>query len=705
MHNIAIAEDNVEQITIFGSNEAVNEVPGSAVYIDGVELADYAVTDIMRVLSTAPGVYFMEEDGYGLRPNIGMRGNSSDRSEKITVMEDGVLAAPAPYASPSAYYFPTVGRMSAIEILKGSSAVKYGPRSSGGVLNLVSTPLPKSDLEGKFDISAGTDQFRKLHSVVGGTGERVSGVFDIFHYAADGFKELPGGQNTGFEKTDLLSKFSVDLDAQGKHNLEIKLKYSDEVSDETYVGITDEDFLNNPFQRYSASQLDQMNTEHKHISLHYDFIINNNVDLSVIGYHNDFHRNWYKVSKVGGLSLGSGAEELASLLDSNSTEALQGAEFIEVGIKANNRDYLSQGVQAELGWLTGNHELSFGLRVHEDEMDRFQWVDTYSLNASQQMSLLEAGTPGTDSNRIDSANALSLFVHDQYTLGDLVISGGLRFEDITLERHDWGKTDPSRDATPAHRENDVSALLPSIGFTYQVWQDVMLLAGVQKAFAPPSPGNNNAQEEEGWNYEAGMRFDVNGWRGEAIGFYTRLDNLHGNCTASQGCSDDLIGQQYNAGKVTIAGAEFSIGKTFSYNGYEFPLNANYTYSNAEFDESFSSELDFWGDVTAGDELPYLPQQTAQVEVGVQQNNWHVKVAVKYTDDMRTSAGNETITSLNGIESRTIADVSANYSVADNQQIYAVIDNLFDKEYVATRRHGGIQVGKPRTIQIGYRYQF
>ncbi|URQ99090.1 TonB-dependent receptor [Pseudoalteromonas sp. SCSIO 43095] len=688
-------ERNFEQITVIGSQAAINDIPGSATFISDEELQKFEFTDISRVLASVPGVYVQEEDGYGLRPNIGMRGTGTGRNDKISVMEDGVLVAPAPYSAPSAYYFPTMGRMESIEVLKGAASVKYGPRTTGGVLNLLSRSLPTeaNSSMGMVDAALGSDGYYKGHAYFAKEKNNTAGLIEVFSYGADGFKELPvGDDNTGFEKNDVLVKFGHTFGENDAHNIEFKAKYSEETSDETYMGLTNADYQENPNRRYAASQNDEMNTRHNAYQVNYAYRFGEGYEFLATAYLNDFHRNWYKASKVSESYL-----EQYSEFEANPT-----AEGIEnIGVKANNRDYQAKGVQSELHIPAGDHYITVGVRYHEDEMDRFQWEDKYTLNQDLSMTLTSQGAPGSNSNRLDSAKASTLFIQDEWTMDALVVSAGLRYEDITITREEWAKSDPTRSqGLTKDISNDTKILVPSLGATYTLNDNVTLLAGIQKGYAPAAPGNADQDEEESVNIEFGSRFNAGGFNGEVIAFYSDYDNMHGNCTASVGCSDDNIGDQYNYGEVEVSGFEFSAGRTFNTASVAFPVKLTYTYTDSEFKNTFDSEI--WGSVEKGDAMPYVPENQVALSFGAEVNNFVVNSQIRYVSDAHADLSDS---GLNAIDSRVVWDLAAKYLIDENQKVYLSVDNLFDKTYIANRANGGIQPGKPRSVQMGYSYSF
>ncbi len=447
------------------------------------ELRQFNHTDIHRVVSRIPGVYVQEEDGLGLRPNIGIRGTGLERMEKLNVMEDGIIIAPAPYASPAAYYSPTMGRMQGLEIRKGSTQIKHGPFTTGGSLNYISTAIPSSSLN-SVDFMVGSFGKTVLHVKSGNTMGQWGYLFEVYNDMTDGFKELDGGGDSGYSKTDVMAKVRYSMNAN--HAVEMKVSMTDEISDETYLGLSDDDYTANPLRRYRASQLDEMDADHSQFVLSYAGKLSDNLTMAVSAYNNEFARNWYKLNKVDGLSLGliadpAGNAAAFALMDAMDSDA------DAYRIKANNREYLSSGVQAVLNWSIENHDIQAGLRIHADEMDRFQWEDRYQM-VGGKLNMTTAATPGTDSNRIDSAEATSLYVEDRMTSGNFIVTGGLRYEEITVKREDWGKTDPTRAGDASIKEDTFDVIVPGVSVEYALEDGTTLGYGIHKGFAPHGPG-------------------------------------------------------------------------------------------------------------------------------------------------------------------------------------------------------------------------
>src|SRR5690606_9080089 len=248
------------------------------------------------------------------RPNIGLRGSGTDRNSRITVMEDGVPIAPAPYSAPAAYYFPTMQRIAAVEVRKGSAAVRSGPRTTGGAINLVSAAIPDAPFSGRISLQAGDDDTLLSHVAIGGTGGtngQLGYLVEGLRQSTDGFKDLDGGGGTGYTLDDYLVKlrYATPSEARFAQTLELKLGTTDQHGDETYVGLTLDDFARTPYRRYAASRLDNIHTDHDQIELRHYAAFNDRVDLTTAVYHNRFARNWYKVDRFSTASLAAVLED------------------------------------------------------------------------------------------------------------------------------------------------------------------------------------------------------------------------------------------------------------------------------------------------------------------------------------------------------------------------------------------------------------
>ncbi len=699
---VNLSEVVLEAKVIFGSKFAAKNRTGSSYYISPEEIQKFNYTDVSRVLRSVPGVNVVEEDGFGLRPNISLRGTSPERSSKITVMEDGVLIAPAPYSAPAAYYFPTIARMQSVEVLKGSSQVQYGPYTTGGAINMLSTEVPETF--GAFlNASYGSFQSSRLHTQLGDSRKNFGYAVEYLNYSSDGFKILDGGGDTGFNKNDLVAKFRLNTSPEAaiQQALEFKFQYSDERSDETYLGLTQSDFEATPLRRYAGSQQDLMSTDHVQFTISHTLDLSENFRISTTGYRNDFNRNWYKLDY---LTLDGAREGIADILEDPETfdsyyQVVSGSADSPadaLSLKNNNREYLSTGIQTKLDlhW-TGRktfHDIEVGLRYHYDEEDRYQWLDDYAMQ-NGQLLLTTEGIPGTDANRISDARAFAAYTMYKFKINDLTLTPGLRYENMTLGRVNYGNADPDRTgADLSTRENQVDIFIPGIGFNYN-FQNLSLFGGVHKGFAPP--GSEEGQNpEESINYEIGTRFSFGDFAGELVGFFNDYSNLLGSDLAASGGTGSL--DQFNAGAVNVGGVELLLNYNLLQGNSKFdlPITFSYTYTDTAFQSDFGSDEDLWGEVSVGDEMPYISKHLWNAGLSLEHDKFELNVNARFTGEFRTQAGQGPIPDGEKVASNFILDFAGKYHAGKHLSLTANIINLLDETYLVSRVPAGLRPGHP-----------
>ena len=705
--NTAIADESpvaLGQMVIIGDSEAARKLPGSASVIGNDQLTVEASTDINQLLKTVPGVYIREEDGNGLRPNIGIRAAAPTRSQKITLMEDGVLIAPAPYSNPAAYYFPTTMRMNSIEVLKGAAILRHGPQTVGGVVNLVSTPIPEQN-KGRAMFLLSDEGSTDLHLSYGGKSGQWGYLLETVQRDNEGFKDIDrSNSDTGFEIEDYVGKLSWEND---RNKVLLKFQRSFETSNETYTGLTDADFANDENRRYGLSENDTMENNHTGINLSHSFKWTENLNSTVTLYNNEFKRNWVKSSVDSLIKAANGSDAEAA----TAQATLHGTNTTGIELKNNNRAYKSRGVQANFNWQLADHTLNFGARIHHDEMDRFQPTDVYDqVNGS--LAFQHQTPPGFDpitgnvelddgNNRFEEADAIALWITDDYQVTErLLVNLSLRMEDIETSRTQYDTPDRATLEAGKQRSNEYREYLPGIAANYQLTDSWSVLAGYHEGMTPlggdAKDGQGPAMSD---NYELGARFNNGTLHSEAIAFYSDFSKFAELCSVGGECSNGATSGSFSTGGAVVKGLEFQVGSLFTMGDFYIPVDLAYTYTNAETNGDNKK--------VSGETLADIPENMASLRVGLEHNSgWNNYAVAKYIDKTCSTQGcNKANKAFDETDALTTVDLISRYQFYQGPEVFVKVVNVFDRQEIISRNPHGARPNIARTVWAGLIYDF
>ena len=702
------ADDEVESVTIIGTKDDVKDLPGSGAVISNDDLQKAMDTDIQKILTAVPSIYMRTEEGYGLRPNISIRGTAIERSGKVTIMEDGVLVAPSPYTSSAAYYFPTTGRIHSVEVLKGPAVVSQGPQTIGGAINLISTPIPEVN-SGKFVQEIGENGMARTHAYYGASQGKFGALVEVHEHSSDGFDSIANvGGDTGFDKSDFMIKARY---SSGNHTVTFKRVDLEEDSNQSYVGLSQASFMANPRMRYGATAYDKMMNDGEQTSLTYvgDF---DNFDVVFTSWQNDYHRDWFKVSDFNNDKEHGEQDDINELIsDANNGSAnaqaiLDGQLPVEIEYKHNNRYYTNEGYQFTVSTEIGVHALTVGYRDMEDSESRIQAHEYADQAADGSLSALYGyvGLSGSN-NRLRESSATSYYLEDTMDFGKLALTVGFRSEEYDQRHRRWGEgAGPNLTAVritsvrDTFAENDHNT--SSFGATYELSETTTLVAGFHEGMTPMF----GADPEEADNMELGVRYSEGTTNIEAFYFASDYSRLAAECTLVSGASCDADESAvFSGGEAEVSGLEFSGSWMLQGdNGVVYPISVNYTSTDATFKNSSSS--DYFGTVAAGDDLPYIPDSQSSIVVGFINDNGLSGNARLV--NVGSSCSLAACGTYNEIEAHSYLDLNLRKALNDFMSIYLILENTLDSEDLISRAPSeGARSQKPRTMKVGFSYDF
>ena len=700
--NNSTFNDDLEMpvVEIVDANDSYQSISGAVNVLTQDELFESHVYNVNEALRKIPGVNVRDEEGFGMRPNIGIRGMNPTRSTKTLLLEDGIPLSYAPYGDNASYYHPPIERFARIEVLKGPNQIQFGPQTISGTINYL-TPNPPSKPGGYLSFTGGTREFYDGHFNYGGTSGAFGGLLDITHKESEGARD-----NTHSDINDFNIKGIYDINA---HNaLTLRANYFQEDSMLTYSGITDAEMRHFGI-RYNPFKNDRMQTDRWGTSLTHQFTFNQDVILTTNAYWSHFHRDWWRqASTTTDTQCGNSfrdARLAGSAINPDSCDSIQG----------RLRDYYSYGVEPRLKVTHRtfgiDNEWDMGFRAHFEEQFRTQENVKPLSNA---LTVSENNTRETD--------AYSGFAQNRFMMGDWSLTPGVRIEHINFRRQNQ--------ITDASGESTLTEVLPAFGINYSPNDLVTAFFGFHGGFAPPraedavsNAGNSvDVGPEKSWNYELGFRSKPYlGMTMDATLFHADFlqQNAVGNIAG--GTTPLASGEALYQGVEWLSRQDFGPLFDSDHNVY---LQTAYTWvARADMMSDFTC-LAVDGKVPTscaagmvpgamiGNRLPYSPEHQLTTTLGyAHPSGFDIHLETVYVGEQFSDFANSEEAPLNGngqngkIDDYVVLNLATTYHAKPlNTDFYLSLKNLLDEIYIVDRTRG-ILPGSPRLIQAGFKVNF
>ncbi len=677
--NPLYAQNTLPSVDVVGSPDARTKRPTSATVLDQLTLETRRVLSVGEALRDVPGIVTRDEEGFGLRPNIGIRGMNPTRSTKVLLLEDGLPAAYAPYGDNASYYHAPIDRYAEIEVLKGASMLRFGPQTISGTINYI-TPNPPAQAEGRALIAGGSTGLLDAEVRFGGP----IGFVDVISKQGDGARN-----NQRLAQTDYNAKAVFGLNAT--QQLVLRANRMDEDSQVSYSGITDAEWRQFG-ARYNPFKNDQFDIRRYGGSITHQWQLANDWQLQTNVYGSNFDRNWWRQS--------------STTTDTQCGTAFRDARLngvaVDVGqcasLQGRLRRYYTSGIEPRLSYqYNANSRFELGLRAHQEAQERRQVNSTSAA--------IRAGTIAENNRR--EVQAQAAFLSGEFELGKFLISPVARFESIDAQRLNR--------LNNASNRQSVSELLPGLGISYNADRQTSVYANVHEGFAPPRVedliDNNglaiDVAAERSRNVEVGFRYGVNEYlwmEGSAF--------------------DNRFANQLAVGSIAGGATPLAQART-QYRGMEFAMDLSRPLAQGSAWELYSHLAMTWLPIAradsafiavsnqqavpgsvVGNRLPYAPKQNHALRLGARTDQWDFAVEGQYWGTQFSDFANTEFATANGngqigkIKPVALMNFTVNYRPNGAPlSFFVTVKNALGREYIVDRTRG-ILPGTPRQVVAG-----
>lgn len=275
------ASVELESVVVLGKKEQVmttdKGLAGSVDVITREELEYEHVTDTLELFSKTPGVVLSRYNQGIINTDLSIRGFSGDgETPHAKLLVDGIPSNLFNGYNEMDYLFPT--NIQSIQVFKGTSDATTGLFATAGNYKVET----RKDLGKQLQVGYGSFNTRELQGYFGDKHENFTQNYALGYRAGNGFRD-----HTDLEKIALSGRWQLDFE---KSTLALSTKYGKYNAFEAPGYLSKTQARDNPRSSAINAQNDGGEKEFKHVSLHYDYFFNQDLDISFKTYWQDFSR-------------------------------------------------------------------------------------------------------------------------------------------------------------------------------------------------------------------------------------------------------------------------------------------------------------------------------------------------------------------------------------------------------------------------------